>query len=119
MAVTSVLGLASSMILRVYLEQAHLESPVFDALTSVLFWGDPGEPVMHAPPFIDLSHQNMLIGWAALTSIVAAACLVWSSRVRDQARAQSRAVAVVVSLLTLYCLWHLLPLLVQATYSLR
>ena len=107
------------MILRVYLDRAYLESPAFDAIKSVLFWADPGEPVMHAPPFINLSHQNTLIAWAALTGIVAAACLVWAGRVRDQARTQSRAVAVVVSLLTLYCLWHSLPLLAQVTYSLR
>lgn len=52
----SVLGLVSSMGLRIYLDRAYLESPTFEALKSLLFWGDPGEPSMHAPPLINLSH---------------------------------------------------------------
>jgi hypothetical protein len=116
-AVAAVLGLASSMILRVYIDHAHLESPAFDALKSILFWGDPGEPSMHAPPLINFSHANTLIAWAALTGIVAVGCVVRAGTTRDPARAQALAVAVVVSLLTLYCLWRSLPLLVQVTQA--
>jgi len=116
-AVASVLGLASAMILSVYLDRAHLESPTFDAIKSLLFWGDPGEPSMHAPPLINLSQENTLIAWTALTGIVAAACLVRASKVRDEVRTHPRAVAVVVSLLTLYCLWHSLPSLGRLTRS--
>jgi hypothetical protein len=74
---------------------------------------------MHAPPLIDLAQDHMLIGWAALTGIVAAASLVWAGRMADTARSQPRAVAVVLPLLTLYCLWHSLPPLAQLTHSLR
>ena len=113
LAALSVFGLASSMVLRVYLDRAHLESPTFDALKSLLFWGEPGEPAMHAPPLINLSHANTLLGWAALNGIVAAACLVWASRARDRSHGQPRAVAIVVSLLAFYCLWHLWPSLAR------
>jgi hypothetical protein len=110
LAALSMLGVVSSMMLRIYLDQAHTESPVLDAFKSLLFWGDPGEPSVHAPPLINLSQRNILLAWAAFTGVVAVTCLVRATmtRVRDQ-QSQGRAIAVVISLLTLYTLWHIWP----------
>ena len=102
------------MVLRVYLDRAYLETPTFDALKSLLFWGEPGEPSMRAPPLISLSYANTMLCWAALTGAVAVVGLVRASMARERrSQGQPRAVAVIVSLLTLYCLWHSWPLFVD------
>jgi hypothetical protein len=112
LAVASLLGLTSAMALVVYLTSAPTETPTFDAVKGLLFWGEPGEPAMHAPPLINLSQINMLFAWAGLTALLALVCLWRAGTARDRyTQPQPRAVAVVVSLLTLFCLWHAWPFL--------
>ena len=114
LALVSVLSLASAMALRVYFDRQPSELQTLDALKSLLFWGDPGEAVVHAPPLINLSRDNTLLGLSVATATVAVGCLVRASTARDRyEQSQPRAITVVVSLLTLYCLWHAWPLFVQ------
>jgi hypothetical protein len=111
LTLVSVLGLASSMALRIYLDRAYLETPTLDALKSLLFLGKPGEPAMHASPLINLSYANTMLCWAALTGVVAVVGLVHACIPPDRrSQGQPRAIAVIVSLLTLYCLRHSWPL---------
>jgi hypothetical protein len=113
LAVASLLGLTSAIALVVYLIKAPTDTPIFDAVKGLLFWGEPGEPAMQAPPLINLSQLNTLFAWAGFTALLAVACLVRAIMTRHRvAQTQPRAVAVVISLLTLYCLWHeALPML--------
>jgi hypothetical protein len=115
LAIASLLGLTSSMVLRVYLDRRDAESPIFDALKGLLFRGGPREPTVQAPPLINLSQVNTLFAWAALTAIIAVACLVRANMARHRfaPAQQPRAVAIVVSLLTLYCLWDAWRLLAR------
>lgn len=112
LAFVSVLGLVSSLGLRIFLDRVYTETPRLDALKSLFFWGDPGGPAVHAPPFFNPSQANTLLAWAALTAIIAVVGLVRAGMARERgSQGQPRAIAIIVSLLTLYCLWHSWPLL--------
>jgi hypothetical protein len=100
------------MVMRVYFDRGNIEIHWLDAFSGLLFGGNPGEQAVQAPPFINLSDANTLLGWAWITGFVAVAVLARACLAqRERPRTQPQAVAILVSLLTLYCLWHSWPYL--------
>ncbi len=110
----SVIGLASSMVLTMYLVRSPTESRLLDALKSLLFRADPVEVSVHAPPLINLSQANTLLVWFAMTAIIAISCIARAAMTRARSGpSQSGAATIVISVLTIYCLWNLWPQLAE------
>lgn len=112
LTVASLLGMVGSIVLPFYLQQFPASPRFVEVLKSLLFWGDPGEPSMHAPPFINFSVRNTMIAWFVINGMFAVFCLASALRPRERvAHSQPSAITVVVAILTLYCLWGTWPLL--------
>lgn len=109
----SLFGLTSAMMLDAYLARGNVESHVFDAIKGLLYWGNGNEPVVHAPPLVNLSQANTLLAWSAASGMLALGCLIRALRSEPPEPSRPRALTVVVSLLTLYCLWATSPILLR------
>ena len=107
----SLFGLTSVMMLDVYLARGNVESSTFDAIKRLLFWGSGTEPVVHAPPLINLSQANTFLAWFSASGIIALGCLFRALKSERAEPSHPRALTVVVSLLTLYCLWGTWPII--------
>jgi uncharacterized protein HemX len=113
----SAVGLLSAGVLSAYLESSHQSPTPLDALKAFVFpdEADSDSTTVQAPPVLDFSEANLLMGWAVLSAV--GICIAAWQALKVQAtteNAQLRAVTVICSSLAGVCLLVLTPFLMSA-----